>query len=229
LGFSVNLRGKHLHYAYLNNPDLEYRHFLALGFTFGSLTPSLTPPSEVGEPLRNLQLEQSPTDDGKDAASPTEQIANRYSLEVELILAMIKTESSFNPKAISSSGAVGLTQLMPPTAQDLGLKVPTYRNIRKPQPNSAVDERFDPRKNLEAGVRYLSLMLKKYDGNYVLALAAYNAGPANVRKNVPLIRETERHVGKVLNYYYQYKAGLQLKDAALQKLDAVLAGAHPDF
>ncbi|MCH8294971.1 lytic transglycosylase domain-containing protein, partial [Candidatus Poribacteria bacterium] len=113
-----------------------------------------------------------------------------------------------------------------PTARELGLKVPEYKNIRQPNLDPQVDERFHPRLNLEAGVKYLNAMLKRYDGNYVLAVAAYNAGPGNVQKNVPLIRETERHVGKVLNHYYQYKLDTALRDADLQKLDALLVGGN---
>ena len=193
---------------------MEYKHLLAVGLTFGSS-------SQTDNPQAPSPLAEAPIG-SPDAAASTLSLAKQYGIEVELILAMVKTESNFNPNAISGSGAVGLTQLMPPTAQDLGLKVPSYRNPRKPTPDSHTDERFHPHKNLAAGVRYLSLMLAKYDGNYVLALAAYNAGPGNVQKNVPLIRETERHVGKVLNYFYQYKADAALRDADLHKLDALL-------
>ena len=224
LGFSVDWQGKYIHYAYLGNPDVEYRHLLAVGFAFRSTVhPPTSPPKyEAGEPLRNLELKRPAIVNQNRNSFATTQIAQHYGVELEFVLAMVKTESNFNPNAISGSGAVGLTQLMPPTAQDLGLKVPTYQNIRKPTADSHIDERFNPYKNLEAGIRYLSRMLEKYEGNYVLALAAYNAGAGNVRKNVPLIRQTEQHVGRALNYYYQYKAEAALKDADLQKLDAVI-------
>ena len=158
----------------------------------------------------------------KNAKSPTGQIAERYGVEVDLILALVKRESTFNPKAVSPNGAVGLLQLMPPTARGLGLKVPSYQNVRKPTPNPSVDERFHPLKNLDAGVKYLHDMLERYDGDYSLSLAAYNVGPGNVRKNGKLSRSAERHVGKVLDNYYQYKKDAALKDADLRRLDAVL-------
>ena len=221
-GFSINRWGKQLHYAYLTKPGLEYKHFVSVGFTFGSsrgIDQVLAPKEKRNSGKVNRQ---SATDNENNTVSSAEQLAKQYGVELELLLAMIRVESNFQPDAISKSGAVGLTQLMPPTARELGLKVPNYRNPLKPTHNPQTDERFQPRKNVEAGVRYLSFMLEKYDGNYVLAVAAYNAGPGRVQKNVPLIRQTERHVGKVLNHYYQYRANPALKDIFLQKLDAML-------
>ena len=261
MGFSVNIQGKHLHYAYLNQPDVTYRHLLAVGLTFDLSDQTVSASvSKEGTPVTRMttsvngrkastvskmetsvkrsektKTESSPkrapdntrritkdTEAAKDAKSPTEQIAKRYGVEVDLILALIKTESTFNPKAISSSGAVGLTQLMPATARDLGLKVPSYRNVRKPTSNPSVDERFHPLKNLEAGVRYLHDLLKKYDGDYSLSLAAYYVGSGNVRKNEKLTGPAERHVGKILENYYQYKAETTLKHTYLHRLDAIL-------
>ena len=135
-----------------------------------------------GLPERVTDDTKRVVNDAKDAKSPTKRIAERYGVEIELIIALVKRESTFNPKAISRNGAVGLMQLMPPTARDLGLKVPSYENVRKPTPNPSIDERFNPLKNLEAGVKYLHDMLQRYDGDYSLSLAAYNAGPGNVRK-----------------------------------------------
>ena len=213
-GVSINRWDKQIDYAYSAQPDLEHKHFVSVGFTFGS-SPKI-------DSRQSKLTSQSTTDHWNGAAPLTEQIAKQYGVELELLLAMIRVESNFQPDAISSSGAVGLTQLMPPTARELGLKVPDYENPRKPTQHPQTDERFQPRKNLEAGVQYLSMMLERYDGNYVLAVAAYNAGPGRVQKNVPLIRQTEQHVGKVLNHYYQYKANPALKDTLLQKLDAML-------
>lgn len=257
LGFSVNVQGKHLHYAYLSQPDMAYKHLLTVGLTFDF--PVRTTPASVSkvgtfverkeistkqrvisvgkqetsikgrEKTKTESLPERVTDDtkrivndAKDAKSPTKRIAERYGVEVELIIALVKRESTFNPKAISRNGAVGLMQLMPPTARDLGLKVPSYENVRKPTPNSSVDERFDSLKNLEAGVKYLYDMLQRYDGDYSLSLAAYNAGPGNVRKDRKLTRSAEQHVGKVLDNYYQYKGDAALKNTDLRRLDAVL-------
>ena len=249
LGFSVNIHGKHLHYAYLNQLDVAYKHILAVGLTFDLSSQSFASVSKQGTPAGRKETSakknktpvkkkgktktegrpKGSTSDtkrvinaAKDANSPTKRIAEQHDVEVELILALVNTESTFNPKAISRNGAVGLTQLMPPTARDLGLKVPAYRNVRKPTPNPGVDERFHPLKNLEAGVRYLHQMLNKYDGDYGFSLAAYYAGSANVRKNGKLNPQTERHVGKVLGNYYHYKTDATLKNTDLLRLDTVL-------
>lgn len=268
MGFSVDIDGKHLHYAYLSQPDVAYKHLLAVGLTFdlsdqtvsasvskeGKSAPRVTtsvvrmttsvkeratstinkketsvqrreqtetksPPKRAPDNTKQIAND---TKAAKNAKSSTEQIAKQYGVEVDLILALVKRESTFNPKAISRNGAVGLMQLMPPTAQDLGLKLPSYQNVRKPTPHPSVDERFDPLKNLEAGVRYLHEMLKKYNGDYGLSLAAYHAGSGNVRKNGKLSPQTERHVGKVLKSYYQYKRDATLKNADLRRLDAML-------
>ena len=271
LGFSVDLSGRHFHYAYLRQPDVAYKHLLAVGLTFdvsgqtasdsvskkGTLTERKETLIKTGEtpvksgkgstktetsvvwkkkvPVkgreqtkaekpseRGADRTKQAINDAKDARSPTKRLAEQYDVEVELILALVKRESTFNPKAISRNGAVGLLQLMPPTARGLGLQVPSYENVRKPTPNSSVDERFHPLKNLEAGIKYLHQMLERYDRDYSLALAAYNVGPGNVRKNGKLSRSAERHVSKVLEGYYQYKANADLKNTDLRRLAAVL-------
>ncbi len=261
MGFSVNVHGKHLHYAYLSQRDVAYKHLLAVGLTFdlsdravsasenkegisvkkmttsvkGRATSTVSKRETSVKRKAETKTESSPkrapdntkriandTKAAKNAKSPTGQIAERYGVEVDLILALVKRESTFNPKAVSPNGAVGLLQLMPPTARELGLKVPAYQNVRKPTPNPSVDERFHPLKNLDAGVKYLHDMLKRYDGDYSLSLAAYNVGPGNVRKNGKLSRSAERHVGKVLDNYYQYKRDTALKNTDLRRLDAVL-------
>ena len=261
MGFSVNVHGKHLHYAYLSQTDVAYKHLLAVGLTFdlsdravpasvskegisvkkmttsvkGRATSTVSKRETSVKRKEETKTESPPkrapdntkripndTKAAKNAKSPTGQIAERYGVEVDLILALVKRESTFNPKAVSPNGAVGLLQLMPPTARGLGLKVPSYQNVRKPTPNPSVDERFHPLKNLDAGVKYLHDMLERYDGDYSLSLAAYNVGPGNVRKNGKFSRSAERHVGKVLDNYYQYKKDAALKDADLRRLDAVL-------
>ena len=221
LGLSISRWGKLIHYAYLAQSNLKYKHVLSVGVTFGPF-----PKTKIDQSIPHVEhrekKSQSVADGGNITASPTFQIAKLYDVELELILAMVRVESNFQPDAISNSGAVGLTQLMSFTARELGLKVPNYRNSHKPTRDPQTDERFHPRKNLEAGVKYLSRMLKRYDGNYALALAAYNAGPGRVQRNVPLMRQTEQHVSKVLKHYYRYKANPTTKDAILQKLDAML-------
>lgn len=116
----------------------------------------------------------------------------RYNVDPLLIRAVIKTESSFNPKAVSKSGAQGLMQLMPATAKEL--------NVADP---------FDPKQNIEGGTRYLRSLLTTFKDDKQLALAAYNAGPTIVKKErrIPRIPETVKYVKRVLQYYREYKRG----------------------
>lgn len=117
--------------------------------------------------------------------------SQRYGVSVRLIHSVIKAESNYNPRAVSVKGAQGLMQIMPDTGKMLGLKDP-----------------FDPRQNIDAGVRYLKEMLEYFNGDTVLALAAYNAGPSNVRKyqGIPPFAETIEYIKRIKNYYSQFKS-----------------------
>jgi soluble lytic murein transglycosylase-like protein len=114
------------------------------------------------------------------------ETASRHGLDSLLLAAVIETESSFDAGAISPQGAVGLMQLLPTTAKSLGIIDPE-----------------DPRRNLEAGSRYLQSLLGRFDGDLGLALAAYNAGPTTVARygDVPPYPETLRYVRRVLRLY----------------------------
>ena len=109
--------------------------------------------------------------------------ANRATALQMLLAAMARTESSFDPSAVSPAGAQGLMQLMPATAAGLGVNNP-----------------MDPKQNVEGGVKYLAQQLKAFDGDPKLALAAYNAGPAPVQACgcVPHYPETQAYVAKIL-------------------------------
>lgn len=113
------------------------------------------------------------------------EAAATYRLDPALIRAVIKQESNFNPGAVSYAGAGGYMQLMPDTAEELG-----------------VTDVFDARQNIFGGAKYLRKQIDKF-GDYRHALAAYNAGPGNVRKygGVPPFKETQNYVNKVLGYW----------------------------
>lgn len=115
-----------------------------------------------------------------------EQASAQFGIDAQFIQAIIKAESGFDHKAVSPKGAQGLMQLMPGTAGDMDVRDP-----------------FDPEDNIFGGVRYLSLLLKRFNNNKVLALAAYNAGPETVEtyNGVPPFPETQAFVRRVMEYY----------------------------
>ncbi|NLO08889.1 MAG: lytic transglycosylase domain-containing protein [Clostridiales bacterium] len=114
-----------------------------------------------------------------------ERASIKYNVPLNLLKAIGKAESDFNPNAVSKSGAQGVMQLMPGTAADLG-----------------VTDSFDPEQNIMGGSKYISDLLKRYDGDTKLALAAYNAGMNNVKKygGIPPFKETQNYVVKVMKY-----------------------------
>lgn len=133
-------------------------------------------------------------------ADEIDRAARAHHLDSFLVAAMVEAESSFRPLAESHKGAVGLMQLMPGTALELG-----------------VADLAHPAENIEAGSRYLRRLLRQYDGDIVLALAAYNAGPGQVDRfgDVPPFPETARYVEKVLRLYVGHRRNAWRAEAAL--------------
>jgi len=129
--------------------------------------------------------------------------AVEFKLKPELIRAVIRAESNFDPKAVSPKGAAGLMQLVDTTAADMGVK-----------------DRFDPEENVMGGAKYLRKMLDRFDGDLKLALAAYNAGPENVKKHdgIPPFAETIKYVDKVIKFMNEGNTGKDSKDLRRQAL-----------
>lgn len=116
------------------------------------------------------------------------QIAQEYGIDPEIFVRQMVQESNFNPEAVSPKGAVGIAQIMPDTARDPGYGV---------QP---ISDRTDPEASLRFGAQYLRAMLDRYNGDYGLALAAYNAGPGAVDEagGIPPFAETQNYVQSIL-------------------------------
>jgi hypothetical protein len=130
---------------------------------------------------------------GAAASSPQEidaaitMAAARHNVDPNLVRAVVKVESNFNPNAVSRKGAMGLMQLMPSTARQLKVQNP-----------------FDPEQNVDAGVRHLKQLLESYGGDVKLTLAAYNAGSGAVARSagIPRFAETQNYVRRITSLYY---------------------------
>jgi len=118
------------------------------------------------------------------------RVANEYEIDPALIKAIIMAESGYNPKAISKKGAAGLMQLMPGTAEALG-----------------VEDIFNPEHNINGGVLYFKRLVDLFEGDVKLALAAYNAGIRKVRmyQGIPPFKATQYYIKKVFKYYEHYR------------------------
>ncbi|MGO9123625.1 MAG: lytic transglycosylase domain-containing protein [Terriglobales bacterium] len=135
----------------------------------------------ASRPVRGRAFSQQEID------AAIDQAASRHNVDPNLVRAVIKVESNFNPNAVSRKGAMGLMQLMPQTARRL--------NVSNP---------FDPEQNVDAGVRQLKQLMENYGGDVKLTLAAYNAGPGAVARSagVPHYAETRKYVKRITQLYY---------------------------
>lgn len=146
------------------------------------------PPAETSFPAeaRTLELQESHGIPESPFGELIYQVAGRHALNPYLVAAIVRVESSFNPRAVSRKGACGLMQLLPATARRFGLR---GRDI------------FDPAKNLEAGVRYLKWLSNRFSGDPIRVLAAYNAGEGAVERygGVPPYKETQSYVRRIFS------------------------------
>lgn len=156
-------------------------------FGAGALEPE---PAPAAVPVRLSEPDQP-------FAEAIETAARAHGLEPKLLHALVLTESGYRPDAVSPASAGGLTQLMPGTARDLGVR-----------------DRFDPEENLRGGADYLARQILRF-GDLRLALAAYNSGPERVARlgRVPDIAETQAYVTTVIECYLALSAGRTVVDA----------------
>ncbi len=241
LGLSLNKWGKQTYYTFLNEDNNQYKHLIALGFTFGEArktidgvksqkvepkstetTSEVTPktpdtPNGTKSDIRENTLHITPPTTKKSV-----QIAKKHNVSIELMLAIIYVESKFNPVAISPTGAGGLMQIIPETARELGLKVPKYSNKLKPILDGSVDERFNAQKNLETGLIYFNQLLRKYQNNLTLALGAYNVGPGKVRVGGPLISRGKTYANSVVKRRDLYRKDANVLATDLKRLEIIL-------
>ncbi len=160
-------------------------------------TEALTTGGDVSESAALAQ----PAEENVSASETQEmvrQVAGYYGLDPALALAVARAESNFNASAVSPAGAVGIMQLMPATAQGLG-----------------VEDSYNALQNIDGGVRYLLAQLQSFDGDVKKALAAYNWGPGSLSSNgitdlgsaaqyAQLPTETQNYIRRVMEYYAQY-------------------------
>ncbi len=137
---------------------------------------------------------------------------DKHGLDPDFLFSVVHAESSFNSKAVSPKGARGLMQLMPDTAEKLGVK-----------------DSFDPESNVDGGARYLRALLDRYHGDAVKALAAYNAGALRVQQynGVPPYAETRAYVHRIVAEYNRKKATEKLAIHKTSQLAAKKPGATP--
>lgn len=182
--------------ASLANSDTIYRYIDPQGRLLFTDKPKHEGYIPLEKTTAGWTVKKTPTTSWKQnqqRLSPTiKRIANKYDLSHHLVHAVIMVESTYNPQAKSKAGAQGLMQLMPATARRFGVNDP-----------------YNPTENIDAGTEYLKHLLKLFNNDLSLALAAYNAGENAVKRynnQIPPFKETQRYVEKVLHHYEKYLA-----------------------
>jgi soluble lytic murein transglycosylase-like protein len=183
--FTAALARADIYYFRDEGGGIYYTNIPAEGRTKVRL-PLKTVKAKTEKTIMALPCRKTPGDHPAIYESAIIAAGKHYCVDSNLIRAVIKAESNYNPRAVSAKGAMGLMQLMPATAKEMRVADP-----------------FDPAANIYGGVKYLGQLLQTLNGDLQLALAAYNAGPAVVigKNKIPAITETQYYVRRVLNYY----------------------------
>lgn len=182
--------------------DERYELFFRGGESFDTAGGVQTPRS-VAVPTRSLTKLHAYFDISpkyKQVKHHLREASHEHGVEIELLQALIATESGFDPQAVSPKGAVGLMQIMPATAQRYGVNADRKAPIAQ--------KLTDPRTNVRTGTRYLRDLIRRYPGQLDLALAAYNAGEGAVQRagnRIPNYRETQNYVKTVMQLYGMLK------------------------
>lgn len=161
-----------------------------ISLSSGEMLPHIDPPqgtvSSKNQQMASMEPEPvAAKEPSADIDGIIAEASSKFEVEENLVKAVIKTESDFQANSISSKGAMGLMQLMPGTANDMGVKDP-----------------YDPRDNVMGGVKYLKMLLDRYDGNVDRALAAYNWGMGNLQRSTGgMPEETRNYIAKVKEHY----------------------------
>lgn len=196
--FQLQMRSNALFFRVLNEDSdhadesdflIKYSEWMKSG---SIQPPALTKAEEISSLKLDSEIEVTrPADmDGEDLNGIIEHASKTFGVDPDLIKAVIKAESNFEKNSISPKGAMGLMQLMPETATEMGVKDP-----------------YDAYENIMGGTRYLKNLLNRYQGNTSKALAAYNWGMGNLERNPDrLPRETRVYITKITEYYSQYQA-----------------------
>jgi hypothetical protein len=174
---------------YLSPGEENYFEFAPEDITGVEFVPDPPPPpptSAENSPAASKAANSDPRLNPADLHEMLAKAGHEHNLDVDLLASLVKAESGGNARAVSSAGARGLMQLMPGTANDLG-----------------VQDSFEPGQNVRGGSAYLDALLTRYNDNMSLALAAYNAGPAAVDKynGIPPYHETKVYVARVIHEF----------------------------
>lgn len=150
-------------------------------------------------------LRSTPADDPSRFHRMIDKTALQFRLDPALVRAVVKAESNYDPRAVSTAGALGLMQLMPGTAQDLDVKNP-----------------LDPEENVRGGAQYLRYLLDRFNGDTALALAAYHAGERTVDRHngIPPIEATQAYVKRVLTLHKRYARTMPQAESAIYRVRA---------